>query len=169
MASLNKVTLIGNLGKDPEMRHFPNGDLVANTSLATTETWKDKNSGEKKEATEWHNLVFHRRLAEIAAQYLKKGSQIYVEGSIKTRSWEKDGTKHYMTEIIVSEMKMLGGRPEGSTGGSGTRQTSPGGGGSNPARSAPQSNSAPASGGFNDFTDDIPFAPVGRGISGHSI
>lgn len=115
MASINKVTLIGNAGCDPESRTFPSGDMVTNVSIATTETWKDKQSGEKKEATEWHRLVFNGRLAEIAAQYIKKGSSIYVEGSIKTRKWtDKDGAEKFATEINVRELKLLGGKPEGA-------------------------------------------------------
>ena len=156
MASLNKVILIGNLGKDPETRYLPNGDAVTNITLATTDTWKDKSSGEKKEATEWHRVVFFRRLAEIANQYLKKGSQVYSEGSLKTRKWQgQDGQDRYTTEIVADEMKMLG-----------SRQCGGGGGGSAApyddepyAASAPaaKSGSAPAGagGGFPD--DDIPF------------
>lgn len=108
--SLNKAILIGRLGKDPEVKTMPNGELVANVSLATSENWKDK-TGIKQEKTEWHNLVFYRRLAEIAGQYLKKGSQIYVEGKIQTRKWQdKEGQDRYTTEIIVSEMQMLGSK-----------------------------------------------------------
>ena len=111
MASLNKVTLIGNLGADPEVKYMTSGDAVANIRLATTDTWKDKASGEQKEATEWHRVVFYRRLAEIVGQYLKKGSQVYLEGRIKTRKWtDKDGIERYTTEVEAIEMKMLGGR-----------------------------------------------------------
>lgn len=114
MASLNKVQLIGNLGSDPETKYLPSGDAVTNISLATTETWKDKTSGEKKEATEWHRVVFFRGLAEVAGNYLKKGSQVYIEGRIKTRKWQdKDGQDRYSTEIHADEMKMLGGKQEG--------------------------------------------------------
>jgi single-strand DNA-binding protein len=113
MASINKVILIGHLGKDPESRFMPNGDAVTNATLATSESWKDKSSGEKKELTEWHRLIFFRRLAEIAGEYLKKGSQIYVEGKLKTRKWtDKDGVEKYTTEIIVDNMSMLGSKPE---------------------------------------------------------
>lgn len=113
MASLNKATLIGNLGKDPETRFLPNGDAVANITIATTETWKDKATGEKKEATEWHRVSFFGKLAEIAGQYLKKGSQVYIEGRIKTRKWQdKDGQDRYTTEINADHMLMLGGKPE---------------------------------------------------------
>lgn len=114
MASLNKVTLIGNLGADPEVRHMTNGDQVANIRLATTDTWRDKASGEQRESTEWHRVVFYRRLAEIVGQYLAKGSQIYLEGRIKTRKWtDKDGQERYTTEIEATELKMLGGRRDG--------------------------------------------------------
>lgn len=118
---VNKVILIGNLGKEPEVRYFPSGDAIANATLATTESWKDRTSGEQKEHTEWHNLVFPGKLGEIAGKYLKKGSKIYVEGSLKTRSWEKDGVKRYTTEIRVSEMQMLDGKPEGAQQGSARR------------------------------------------------
>lgn len=116
MASVNKVILVGHLGKDPETRYMPNGDAITNATLATSESWKDKQTGEKKEQTEWHRLVFYRKLAEIAGQYLRKGSLIYIEGSLKTRKWQdKDGQDRYTTEITVNEMTMLGGR--GDTGG----------------------------------------------------
>lgn len=111
MASVNLAILIGNLGHDPELKYMPNGDAVCNISIATTETWKDKTSGEQKEATEWHRVTFFRRLAEVAGQYLKKGSQVYIEGRIKTRKWQdKDGVDRYTTEIHANEMKMLGKR-----------------------------------------------------------
>lgn len=111
MASVNKVILVGNLGADPELRYSTNGDAVANVRLATTDNWKDKATGEKKEATEWHRVVFYRKLAEIVGQYLKKGSQIYLEGKIKTRKWQdKDGQDRYTTEIEATEMQMLGGK-----------------------------------------------------------
>jgi single-strand DNA-binding protein len=153
MASLNKVILIGNLGADPETRYTAGGDAVTSIRLATTETWKDKNSGEKREATEWHRVVFYRKLAEIADQYLKKGSQVYIEGSLRTRKWtDKDGQDRYTTEIEATEMQMLGGRGQGgdSAGAPAPRQQGSGGGG--PARRP-----AP-SGGANSFEDDIPFA-----------
>jgi single-strand DNA-binding protein len=104
---INKVILIGNLGNDPEVRYMPNGDAWANVSIATSETWKDKNTGQPQERTEWHRVVFYRRLAEIVGEYLKKGSKIYIEGSLRTRQYEKDGAKHYTTEIIANEMQML--------------------------------------------------------------
>ena len=151
MASVNKVILVGNLGADPETRYMPNGDAVCNIRLATTESWKDKQSGEKKEITEWHRVVFYRKLAEIAGQYLKKGSQVYLEGRIRTRKWtDKEGQERYTTEVVASEMKMLGSR-EGM-GDAGPRESN--GGGSRPAPSKPATASG---GGFNDFEDDIPF------------
>lgn len=139
---VNRVFLIGNLGKDVEVRYLPSGGAVASTSLATSETWKDKQTGEKQERTEWHNLSFFGRLAEVAGEYLKKGSKIYVEGSIRTEKWQdKTGADRYTTKIIVSEMQMLDGRPEGGAAPAAhTRQT---------ARS--QSAEQP------DFDDDIPF------------
>ena len=163
MASLNKVILIGNLGKDPETRYAPSGDAICNITVATSESWKDKNTGEKKEQTEWHRVVFFGRLAEIAAQYLRKGSQIYVEGRLQTRKWQdKEGQDRYTTEIRGDEMKMLGSR-QGAGGDAGGRQYDAGGYDSAPPRPAPAPQSAPAkapakgSGGFGDFDDDIPF------------
>lgn len=116
MAYLNKVQLIGNLGQDPEVHAFPDGGLVANLTLATTERWKDKSSGEPREATEWHKLVLNGRLAEIAEQYLKKGAKVYVEGRLRTRKWEKEGQDHYTTEIRVDTLKMLGKKPASEAG-----------------------------------------------------
>lgn len=151
MASVNKVILVGNLGADPETRYMPNGDAVCNIRLATTESWKDKQSGEKKEITEWHRVVFYRKLAEIAGQYLKKGAQVYLEGRIRTRKWtDKEGQERYTTEIEANEMQMLG-RREGM-GDAAPRESN--GGASRPAPSKP---AAPSGGGFNDFEDDIPF------------
>lgn len=153
MASVNKVILIGNLGKDPESRYMPNGDQVTNITLATTETWKDKNSGEQKEATEWHRVVFFRRLAEIAGQYLKKGSQVYIEGRLRTRKWQgQDGQDRYTTEIHADEMKMLGKRE-----GMGDAPPRESGGGRPAPRPQAQSAPAPTGGGFGDVEDDIPF------------
>jgi single-strand DNA-binding protein len=112
---VNKVILIGNLGRDPEVKYLPSGSAVCNVTLATSESWKDKESGEKKDRTEWHNVVFFGKLAEIAGEYLKKGSQVYVEGSLRTRKWQdKEGKDRYTTEIVVSDMQMLGGRGGGS-------------------------------------------------------
>lgn len=113
MASLNKATIIGNLGRDPEMRTFPSGDRVANVTIATTDKWKDKQTGDMKEATEWHRVVFTGKLAEIAGEYLRKGAQVYVEGSIRTRKWtDKDGSEKYSTEIRADKMLMLGGKSD---------------------------------------------------------
>ena len=175
MASVNKVILVGNLGRDPETRTFPSGDQVCNVTLATTDKWKDKQSGEMKEATEWHRLVFNGRLAEIAAQYLRKGSQIYVEGQIRTRKYQdKDGVEKYATDIRVDQMQMLGSRQGmgGPSGGGdddgGYSQGGGGGGGGGyapraaapaPRAAAPAPRQAPAksSSGFDDMDDDIPF------------
>jgi single-strand DNA-binding protein len=156
--SVNKVILIGRLGKDPETRYMPNGEAVTNAALATSENWKDK-TGEKQEKTEWHNLVFYRRLAEIAGEYLKKGSQVYIEGKLQTRKWEKDGVTRYTTEIIVNEMTMLGGKATG--GGSfevmerapASEQSSSSSSSAAPASKRP----APAKSNFDNFDDDIPF------------
>ena len=139
---INKVILVGNLGKDPEVRYMSNGNAVCNVTLATSESWKDKQTGEQKEKTEWHNIVFYRRLAEIAGEYLRKGSQIYVEGKLQTRKWQdKNGNDRYTTEIIANEMQMLGSR-----------------GGSAEFSGAPASQaSAPAPAMADDFDDDIPF------------
>lgn len=160
MASVNKVILIGNLGKDPETRYMPNGDAVTNITLATTESWKDKNSGEKREMTEWHRVVMFRKLAEIASQYLKKGSSVYIEGALKTRKWQdKDGQDRYTTEIVADEMKMLGGRSSG--GAADYDGGSMGGNGmSGNSAPAPRASSAPKAddGGFGGMPDDdIPF------------
>jgi single-strand DNA-binding protein len=158
MASVNKVILVGNLGKDPEVRYLPSGEAVANITLATTDTWKDKTSGDKKEATEWHRVAFFGRLAEIVGQYLKKGRQVYVEGALRTRKWtDKEGQERYTTEIVASEMKMLGTR-EGM-GDAGPRESGGSASGSAPSRpaAAKPAGSAPSGGGFNDFEDDIPF------------
>ena len=151
--SVNKVILVGRLGKDPETRYMTNGEAVTNDTLATSENWKDK-SGEKQEKTEWHNLVFYRRLAEVAGEYLKKGSQIYVEGKITTDKWQdKEGKDRYTTKIIVNEMQMLGGKSSG--GGSFEVVDKPAA--SAPAGAAEAGKPAPAKGGFDNFDDDIPF------------
>lgn len=150
MASVNKVILIGNLGADPETRYMPSGEPVVNIRLATTDVWKDKTSGEKKEATEWHRVVFFGKLAEIAGQYLKKGRQVYIEGSLRTRKWQgQDGQDRYTTEIVASEMKMLGSR-EGL--GDVARENN---GRPAPASQKPATEPSPA--GFADLDDDIPF------------
>jgi len=171
MASVNKVIIVGNLGRDPETRYMPNGDAVTNVAIATTENWKDKTSGEKKELTEWHRVTFYRKLAEIAGQYLKKGSQVYIEGRLQTRKWtDKENIERYTTEIIADSMQMLGSRqgmgggaamdeeygagapaPRQSSGGgasSGNSGGGSGGGARQPAKAAPN---------FNDMDDDIPF------------
>lgn len=149
---VNKVILIGNLGKDPEVRYMPSGSAVANVTLATSEQWKDKQTGEQQERTEWHNIVFFNRLAEIVGEYLKKGSQVYVEGSLRTRKWQdKSGNDRYTTEIVASEMQMLGGR--GGGGGSGGS-----GSGSNDYNQEPAASRQPApTSAADDFDDDIPF------------
>ena len=161
MASVNKVILVGNLGADPEMRYLPSGEAVANLRLATTDTWKDKD-GNKQEATEWHRVSFFGRQAEVCGQYLKKGSQIYVEGRLETRKWtDKEGKERYTTEIIAGEMKMLGSRPGG--GGAPSYDASDEGGAPAPSRPVSRSSASagkPASkspGGIADMDDDIPF------------
>lgn len=165
MASVNKVILVGNLGRDPETRYMPNGEAVTNVTLATTETWKDRASGERQEKTEWHRVTFYRRLAEIAGEYLKKGSQIYVEGRLETRKWtDKEGKDRYTTEIIASEMKMLGSRSGGGAPGP-SYDASDDGGAPAPSRPAARPSSGgsaakPAGkspGGIADMDDDIPF------------
>ena len=151
MASVNKVILIGNLGADPEIRHMPNGDAVANLRIATSEQWKDKSTGEKKEATEWHTLVAYRRLAEIIGDYVKKGSQIYVEGRLKTEKWQdKNGNDRYTTKVNVDVMNLLGGRRDGEN--SSRNESAPA---QNQQRSAPAQNGG--GGSFDDFEDSIPF------------
>ena len=154
MASINKVIIIGNLGRDPETRYMPDGGAITNISVATTDKWKDKN-GEMQEKTEWHRVAFFGKLAEIAGEYLKKGSQVYVEGRLQTRKWQdKDGQDKYSTEIVANQMQMLGSR-QGMGGGG--RAADAGGaedaGASRPAAKAP----AKSGGKFDDFEDDIPF------------
>ena len=157
MASVNKVIIVGNLGRDPETRYLPSGEAVTNISVATTETWKDKASGEKKEATEWHRISFFGKLAEIAGEYLKKGSQVYVEGQLRTRKYQdkETGKDRYSTEIRADRMQMLGSRagagvPSDDSGGESAPR---GGGASKPAAAAAKK---PA-GKFDDMEDDIPF------------
>ncbi len=149
--SVNKVILIGNLGRDPEVRYTAGGSAVANVSIATTDTWRDKQSGEQQERTEWHNLVFYNRLAEIVGEYLKKGSKIFVEGRLQTRKWQdkNTGQDRYTTEIIVGEMQMLDGRG----GGGGAMESGGGGGGGGRDSGGPAPRGAPS----EDFDDDIPF------------
>ena len=164
MASVNKVILVGNLGRDPETRYMPDGGAITNISIATTSTWKDK-SGEKQEATEWHRISFFGKLAEIAGEYLKKGSQVYVEGRLRTRKWQdKDGVEKTTTEVIADEMKMLGARQgmggEGGSGGGGDYAKSSGGGSSGAPAGAAAKPAGAAKGGaakFDDMDDDIPF------------
>ncbi|MDR2326690.1 MAG: single-stranded DNA-binding protein [Acidovorax sp.] len=186
MASVNKVIIVGNLGRDPEMRTFPSGDQVANVTIATTDRWRDKNTGENKESTEWHRVVFNGRLAEIVGQYLRKGSQVYVEGSIRTRKWtDQSGQERYSTEIRADTMQMLGSR-QGMGGGQNQGYGDDAGYGDNggggyeaprrpAAAPAPRPAAAPrmappaaapapmapppqrAASGFDDMDDDIPF------------
>ena len=147
---INKVILVGNVGQDPETRYMPNGNAVTNLSLATSETWKDKNTGEQQERTEWHRVTFYQRLAEIVAEYVKKGSKLYVEGRLQTRSWEQDGVKKYATDIIANEMQMLDSR--GSSGDSyspSQSQSAP------PPKNETPAQQAPAD--VDSFDDDIPF------------
>ncbi|MEI6458834.1 MAG: single-stranded DNA-binding protein [Pseudomonadota bacterium] len=151
---INKVILVGNLGQDPETRAMPSGKAVTNVRIATSDSWRDKQTGEQKEATEWHTVVFFDRLAEIAAEYLRKGSQVYVEGKLRTRKWQDkaSGADRYSTEIVANELQMLGGRAGGgSAGGAGGG----GGGGGSPRGGAPDTfNQGPAP---EPFDDDIPF------------
>ncbi|NKI19164.1 single-stranded DNA-binding protein [Spongiibacter sp. KMU-166] len=170
---INKVILVGNLGQDPETRYMPSGGAVTNVTIATSETWKDKQTGQPQERTEWHRVVFFNRLAEIAGEYLKKGSKVYVEGSLRTRKWQdQSGQDRYTTEIVAAEMQMLDSRSGGGMGQGGgyeddgyssspapqqQRRSPP------PQQAAPQrapqqpAPSAPPAGGFDDFDDDIPF------------
>ncbi len=178
MASVNKVILIGNLGRDPEVRYSPDGGAIANLSVATTSSWKDKASGERKDETEWHRVVFYGRTAEVAGEYLKKGRPVYIEGRLKTRKWtDKEGVEKYTTEIVGDTMQMLGGREGGGGGddgenmgassGGGDRGGYGGGGGSRSGGGAPSRAPAPAGAGggaakkpaanFDDMDDDIPF------------
>jgi single-strand DNA-binding protein len=158
MASVNKVILIGNLGRDPETRYMPDGGAITNISIATTETWKDK-QGEKQEKTEWHRVAFFGKLAEIAGEYLKKGSQVYVEGRLQTRKWQdKDGADKYTTEIVANAMQMLGSRQGMGGGGSAPeRDMGDSGGGGGSSRPAGKPAAAKPGGKFDDFEDDIPF------------
>ena len=152
MASVNKVILVGNLGRDPETRYSPDGAAICNVSIATTSQWKDKASGERKEETEWHRVTFYGRLAEIAGEYLKKGRSVYVEGRLKTRKYkDKEGIEKYATDIIADQMQMLGGKGEGD---SESRQ---------PTQQAAPRQSAKTAPNFDDMSDDIPFANPYRG------
>ncbi|MGO3131614.1 MAG: single-stranded DNA-binding protein [Alcaligenes sp.] len=175
MASVNKVILVGNLGRDPEVRYSAEGSAICNISIATTSQWKDRTSGEKREETEWHRVVFYNRLAEIAGEYLRKGRPVYVEGRLRTRKWTgQDGQERFTTEIIAEQMQMLGGRDGGDMGGGGSMGGAEygGGGGGAPApqqraqrpaapqqqqQQAPRNNPAPMSDNLADMDDDIPF------------
>lgn len=152
MASVNKVIIVGNLGADPESRFAPSGDAICNIRVATSEAWKDRQTGERKEATEWHRINFYGKLAEIAGQYLRKGSQVYIEGSLRTRKWtDKDGHEKYSTEIRADEMKMLGGKPEGQQ-----------------QAAAPRQQAQKQSGGM-DMDDDIPFMRHAAGAAWRAV
>lgn len=167
---VNKVILVGNTGQDPELKYMPSGGAVTNISVATSESWRDKQSGEQQERTEWHRVVFFNRLAEIAGEYLRKGSKVYIEGSLRTRKWQgQDGQDRYTTEIVASEMQMLDSRGDsmgGQAGGYGQSAPAP----QQSYNKPPQQNSAPSGGrppvaneppaapsGFDSFDDDIPF------------
>lgn len=161
---VNKVILVGNCGGDPETRYLPSGGAVSNVTLATSETWKDKNTGQPQEKTEWHRVVFFNRLAEIVNEYVKKGSKLYIEGSLRTRSWEQDGVKRYATEIVANEMQMLDSRGQGGGGGQQDNQfgqdSAPSQYGNRPREAAAQPKPtapAPAPSNFDNFDDDIPF------------
>jgi single-strand DNA-binding protein len=169
MASVNKVIIVGNLGKDPEVRYMPSGSAICNVTVATTRQWKNKDSGEKMEETDWHRIVFFDRLAEIAGEYLKKGRSVYVEGRLRTRKWtDKEGKDQYTTEIVATEMQMLGSR-EGGGAGAGSPSEDDGGHGersappqrpaaaSRPAVQAASRPAAKSSTGFDNMDDDIPF------------
>ena len=145
---INKVIIVGNLGNDPEIKYMPNGNAVTRVSIATSETWKDKQTGQSNERTEWHRVVFFNRLGEIAGEYLKKGSKVYIEGQLRTNQWEKDGQKHYTTEVIGREMQMLDSRGDGQQ--SNSRQPHSNQGNNNSSQSY---DSGPPA----DFDDDIPF------------
>jgi single-strand DNA-binding protein len=156
---INKVIVVGNLGNDPDTRYMPSGGAVTNISIATSESWKDKQSGEQKERTEWHKVAMFGRLAEIAAEYLRKGSQVYIEGKLRTRKWQdRDGNDRYTTEIIADEMQMLGGRG-GAGGGAGSGGGNFGGGGGQQSSGGGQQggNNPPPQSSPDDFDDDIPF------------
>lgn len=152
---VNRVILLGNVGNDPDIRYMPNGNAVANLSIATSETWKDKQSGEQQEKTEWHRVIMFNRLAEIVEQYVKKGSKLYLEGRLQTRQWEQDGVKRYTTEIVVSEMQMLDTRSEGSAGSHAT-STQGQQSAKQPEQGAGGGQAAPSN--FENFDDsEIPF------------
>ena len=171
MASVNKVILVGNLGRDPEVRYTPDGSAICNISIATTSQWKDRNTGERREDTEWHRVVFYNRLAEIAGEYLRKGRSVYIEGRLKTRKWQdkETGQDRYSTDIVAEQMQMLGGGRDGDGDGGSNSGHYQGDGGAPrrqpPARQAPPARSAapaqrppaPPATSFADMDDDIPF------------
>lgn len=169
---VNKVILVGNLGQDPEVRYLPSGGAVANITLATSESWRDKATGEQKEQTEWHRVVLFGKLAEVAGEYLRKGSQVYIEGQLRTRKWtDQSGTEKYTTEVLVNVggvMQMLGGRQAGAKAGSGQQHSGNSSGNGQPRQqqrsASTQSNEPPM-----DFDDDIPFAPVTLPFPRHTI
>jgi single-strand DNA-binding protein len=155
MASVNKVIIVGNLGRDPETRYNTEGGAITNVSLATTDNWKDKATGEKQERTEWHRVVFFSRLAEIAGEYLKKGSQVYIEGALRTRKWtDKEGQERFTTEIVADKMQMLGGRSGMGDGGGRDMSSAPP---ASEGRSEGRSAAKKPAGKFEDMDDDIPF------------
>lgn len=162
---VNKVILVGNLGKDPDMKYTANGAAIANITVATSESWNDKQTGEKQEKTEWHRVVFFRRLAEVVGEYLRKGSQVYIEGRLQTRKWQdQSGQDRYTTEIVADEMQMLGGRGDSGGSSGGGAPSGGGGGGGGGFRSNPQQNNQGSQGGSNQQSsdggfsdDDIPF------------
>jgi single-strand DNA-binding protein len=164
MASVNKVILVGNLGRDPDVRYMPDGNALCNLNLATTYSWKDKASGDKKEETEWHRVTLRNRLAEIAGEYLKKGSPVYIEGRLRTRKWtDKENIERYTTEIVADSMQLLGSRggsgaPGGDrTGGDPMGESEPRSSGGAGASRAKPAAAKSGGGGFDDFEDDIPF------------
>ena len=158
MASVNKVILVGNLGRDPEVRYSPEGSAICNVSIATTSVWKDKSSGERREETEWHRVVFYNRLAEIAGEYLRKGRAVYVEGRLKTRKWQdkETGQDRYSTEIVADQMQMLGGRDSDSGGGGDYSQAAPAPRRA-PSEPRPAAPAASPAGNLAAMDDDIPF------------
>ena len=159
---INKAILIGNLGNDPDIRYTASGTAIANISLATAESWRDKNTGEQQERTEWHRIVFFGRLAEVVGEYLRKGSQIYVEGRIQTRKWQdKEGNDRYSTEVVANEMQMLGGRGGGAGAGApmntDSQARAPKAGNTAPPPDKPEPAAGPGAAPADDFDDDIPF------------
>ena len=152
---VNKVILVGNVGNDPEVRYMPNGNAVANVSVATSDSWKDRNTGDQQERTEWHRVVFFNRLAEIVEQYVKKGTKLYLEGRLQTRSWEQDGAKRYSTEIVANEMQMLDSRGAGGVNQEFGDQVPPPAAPSQDSEKGSTQQPTPSN--FDNFDDDIPF------------